>query len=43
MYIPNELKKTVDKPYQEEITDNLIDNLFQIIEQFFAAKHMRAR
>lgn len=40
MYIPNELKKIVDKPYQEEITDNLIDNLFQIIEQFFADKHM---
>lgn len=40
MYIANELKKVIDKPYIDEIRDNYIDNLYSIVENYFADKSM---
>lgn len=40
MYIANELKKTINKPNIEEIRENYIDNLYEIVQKFFADKKM---
>lgn len=40
MYIANELKKVVEKPYIENIRENYIDNLQSIVMDFFSDKKM---